>query len=519
MTGADQAGPSRRLHLLVPSLGDVAVSKGGTCMYRGVALAAGAVTPVTCYQTVPPAAGGDSWHPDAPPVCTLPAGALLAALAAALRPGDLVVKFAGAVGMDADWRADAQVARLAAERGCASAYLDPDAPYRLGLLGPAPPLAASLPRYSAVVPIGGGPRAVAEYAALAGDAALAGAGRVQHVSTAVSALPIEPAPDLAAPRDIDLFVPVAAGSAREARIGAALRRWTAGDPGPRRLRLAVAGDWPDRTGDRVASAPLGDPRLLLPTYRRSKYVLNVLRGEFAGYSETAAARVFEAALGGAVLLTERFAGLERVLAPGRECVVLDDLDDAPRVIRELPEAERAGIAARAAPRALRERSAAAAELAGVLAGLPPAEPMPDPAGWERTVLRRHDLWADPGRPRRIGVLPDVSEPFAADLARRLPGARLSRVDTDAAGGAAVDTLAVRSDSKDALDETLRGCRWLPAAVLVEVSSPGSARGIRWLPGRDWLPPGTDRWPWLDAPAGGPATLITERGGSRCFATS
>lgn len=481
MTRSD-GDPPGRVHLLVPSLDDVAVGKGGTCMYRGLALAAAALAPTTCYQTVPAAPGGTGWHPAAPATRRLPVAALLAELAAALRPGDLVVKCTGAAGMDADWRADARVARLAAEHGGRSVYLDPDAPYRLGLLDRHGPLAAALPRYSGALVVGGGPPAVAGYEALAGR------GRVGHVPTAVSALPVEPATDFGAPRDVDVFVPVAAASAREGPVGRALRRWIlAADP----PRVAVAGDWPAGPGPAVLPVPLGDPRTLLPTYRRSRYVLNVLRAELTDYSDVAAARVFEAALSGAVVLTQRFAGLERVLEPGVECVVLEDLDDVVRVVRELPERRRREIAGRAAARVLRDRVTAGQALAAALLATPPAAPVP--ADWERRLLRAHDLWADPSRPIRIGLLPHVSAGFAAELVRRLSAARLTP-------GPEADFVAVGSEHKDALDDRLRGRDRRPRGLLVEVASARSARSVRWIPGRDWLPPGTDGWPWT-TPAG------------------
>jgi hypothetical protein len=476
-----------KVHLLVPSLDNVAVAKGGTCMYRGIALAAEALGPVTCYQSVPAAADGTGWHDHLPPVRTTSAATLLTVLARELRPGDVLMKLTGALGMDDDWRADVRIARLAAERSCISAYLDPDAPYRLGLLGPEHPLATALPRYSGVVSIGGGDRAVAGYEALAG------AGRVRHLSTAVSGLPVEPAPDLNAPRDIDLFIPVAAGSIREGRIVEALHEWSTA---PDRLRIAVAGDWPGLNGSKVEHVPLGDPRTLLPVYRRSRYILNLLRDEFTGYSETAAARIFEAALSGAAVLTERFAGLDRVLTPGRECLVLDHLSDAPTVIRDRPESSRTDQAARAAVRIRRETAVSGRDLAALLNGLPPAAPIPTPVPWERQTLAQYDPWARPFRHRKVGLLPGISAAFTADLAEQLPGAELTPL-AQAEAGLPFDTLVVSSEDKDELDRTLRNGSRIPSAVVVEVTSDRSARSARWIPGRDWVPPGTDRWPWLE----------------------
>jgi hypothetical protein len=189
-----------------------------------------------------------------------------------------------------------------------------------------------------------------------------------------------------------------------------------------------------------------------------------------------------------------------VLKPGRECMVLDDLDDVVRVVRELPERRRREIADRAAARVLRDRAVAGRALAAALVAAAPAPPAP--ADWERRLLREHDLWAEPSRPVRIVLLPHVSAAFAAELARRLPAARLASVDvaTAATGGAGI--VAVGSEHKDALDDRLRGEDRRPRGLVVEVASARSARSVRWIPGRDWLPPGTDGWPWTTP--GGPA---------------
>ncbi|WP_375464122.1 glycosyltransferase [uncultured Methylobacterium sp.] len=133
------------------------------------------------------------------------------------------------------------------------------------------------------------------------------------------------------------------------------------------LRFAVAGpqypreiDWPDNVARIEHVPPAAHPDF----YAASRYTLNVTRADMirAGYSPSV--RLFEAAACGTPILTDRWEGLETVLAPGTEILPVDAADDVLAVLRGQPEAERRRVAAAARARVLAGHTAAhrAAEL-------------------------------------------------------------------------------------------------------------------------------------------------------------
>jgi spore maturation protein CgeB len=146
----------------------------------------------------------------------------------------------------------------------------------------------------------------------------------------------------------------------------ALRTWAHEWPG---LSIAAVGQWPMDAakvpGLRIMR--FRDPLELQALYSGSRFVLNTLRAEFGGYSHTASARPFEAAVAGSCLVTERFPGLEAFLEPGVECVALDDLRELRR-LADLPESDRVAMSARARARVTADCLEAAEELSGFLAG-------------------------------------------------------------------------------------------------------------------------------------------------------
>jgi len=350
---------ARPVHLVVPSVRRFSVAKGGTNHYRALALALRKLGPATCYELDAPATDADAdWA--APGVETLafpsPAG-LYEALRGRASRDALVLKVVGALRLD-DAEADVEVARIASEARAAAVFVDPDAPARLPhLLGGDHYLGDLLPSYDAVVLLAGGARAVHEYSAL-------GRAPVHHVSPALTALALPEAPADAAARDHDVLLTASASSAREAKVVAALESWAA-------LRLALVGSWPDGVAvDGASVHPPTDPLRLQRLARRSRFTINLLRADFSGYADTAAARVFEAAAAGSCLVTEPFPGLPNYLEPETECLVLERLDDVPRLCA-LDEGERSTLAARAQTRVAADACAAAAALTGFLAGVAP----------------------------------------------------------------------------------------------------------------------------------------------------
>lgn len=491
-----QPAGDRPVHLLVPSVRTAAVAKGGTNYYRAVALACRQVGATTCYELATPGADGERespWRPDSVEVLVFdrPA-ALFRALRARQTPGALILKFVGALGIT-DWVADLHVAQIAQASGASCLYLDPDAPSRLPLIvGRRHYLAPTLHAYAGVVLFAGGDRAVREYQSLAPIP-------VCHVSAAVTALPLLEAGRSAGEQpeaEHDVLLPVSAYSHREQHILDALKVWTAREPD---LQVALVGNWPPMVASRnVTLVPFTDPQLLQSLYRRSRFTINPMRSDFAGYSDTAAARVFEAAVAGSCLITGSFPGLANYLEPGLECIATDDL----RALEfgRISEAERSQMAANALRRTVAESTAAAEAFKNFLLAVCPrsdreTRQAAKPAIWQ--LRRAHDVWRRGTQPHRVAVLPNVSEEFCRRLAGALPAIRLVRVQApeDVVEGA-YSCAAVTNTTKEVLDAVLRTTSSRVDAVFVELSAPDSARSLRWVSGRDWLFPGSERCPWV-----------------------
>jgi spore maturation protein CgeB len=82
-------------------------------------------------------------------------------------------------------------------------------------------------------------------------------------------------------------------------------------------------------------------------YNRQRFTLNVTRRDMieAGYSPSV--RLFEAAACGTPIISDAWPGLDTIFAPGREILIADRAQDTLAYLRDLPEDERAAIAARA----------------------------------------------------------------------------------------------------------------------------------------------------------------------------
>jgi spore maturation protein CgeB len=82
-------------------------------------------------------------------------------------------------------------------------------------------------------------------------------------------------------------------------------------------------------------------------YNRQRFTLNVTRRDMieAGYSPSV--RLFEAAACGTPIISDSWPGLDTFFVPDREILVAQDAQDALRFLCELPEVDRARIAAAA----------------------------------------------------------------------------------------------------------------------------------------------------------------------------
>ncbi|MDB4946111.1 MAG: glycosyltransferase [Labilithrix sp.] len=126
-------------------------------------------------------------------------------------------------------------------------------------------------------------------------------------------------------------------------------------------RFAVVGPqypddlrWPTNV-DRTVHLPPAEHRGF---YCAQRYTLNVTRAAMvqAGYSPSV--RLFEAAACGTPIISDRWAGLESVLTPGKEILVADTTSDVLRFVRDLAESERRRIGEAARSRILAEHTSA-----------------------------------------------------------------------------------------------------------------------------------------------------------------
>lgn len=98
-------------------------------------------------------------------------------------------------------------------------------------------------------------------------------------------------------------------------------------------------------------------------YNSQRFTLNVTRADMIAAGWSPSVRLFEAAACGTPILSDRWAGIETLLVPGREIVLVDDTSDVLDALRT-GEDERLRMAERARARILAEHTAAhrAAEL-------------------------------------------------------------------------------------------------------------------------------------------------------------
>ena len=140
------------------------------------------------------------------------------------------------------------------------------------------------------------------------------------------------------------------------------KRWTGG-------RFIVAGPqypehmvWPPNVERTHHVAPGDHARF----YGRQRFTLNLTRARMvqAGYSPSV--RLFEAAACGTPIVSDRWAGLDELLTPGREILIADGPEEVLGMLRDLPEARRREIGEAARERVLRSHTGAhrADELAG-----------------------------------------------------------------------------------------------------------------------------------------------------------
>jgi len=126
-------------------------------------------------------------------------------------------------------------------------------------------------------------------------------------------------------------------------------------------RLVVAGPqypadlrWPANVA-RIEHLPPDEHRAF---YNRQRWTLNVTRADMIAAGWSPSVRLFEAAACGTPIVSDRWAGIESILAPGREIALADGPADVLRLLRDVPERERRAMGERARGRVLAEHTAA-----------------------------------------------------------------------------------------------------------------------------------------------------------------
>jgi spore maturation protein CgeB len=126
-------------------------------------------------------------------------------------------------------------------------------------------------------------------------------------------------------------------------------------------RLVVAGPqyptdvrWPANV-ERIEHLPPDGHRAF---YNRQRWTLNVTRADMIAAGWSPSVRLFEAAACGTPIVSDRWDGIESVLAPGREIALADGPADVLRLLRDVPERERRAMGERARARVLAEHTAA-----------------------------------------------------------------------------------------------------------------------------------------------------------------
>jgi spore maturation protein CgeB len=93
-------------------------------------------------------------------------------------------------------------------------------------------------------------------------------------------------------------------------------------------------------------------------YCAQRYTLNLTRRDMAVAGFSPSVRLFEAAACGTPVISDRWAGIDTFLAPGREILIADTSENVVDAIRDVPDDRRRRIAAAARSRVLASHTAA-----------------------------------------------------------------------------------------------------------------------------------------------------------------
>jgi spore maturation protein CgeB len=92
-------------------------------------------------------------------------------------------------------------------------------------------------------------------------------------------------------------------------------------------------------------------------YNMQRYTLNVTRADMIAAGWSPSVRLFEAAACGTPIISDRWDGIETLLAPGREILLARSAPEVLRILQEIREEDRRAIGSCARLRVLNEHTA------------------------------------------------------------------------------------------------------------------------------------------------------------------
>jgi spore maturation protein CgeB len=93
-----------------------------------------------------------------------------------------------------------------------------------------------------------------------------------------------------------------------------------------------------------------------PFYSQQRFTLNLTRADMRDLGFSPSVRLFEAAACGTPVISDRWPGIETILEPGNEILLVSDTRDVSQILREIPEDRRLTIADNARRRILADHT-------------------------------------------------------------------------------------------------------------------------------------------------------------------
>lgn len=320
------------VHLLSPGVSSARVSGGGTPLFRAIAALLADHRHVLAYER----AGIDTaWHHDHVTVRQWgePQHAVDDILNS-VRPGDIVIKVAGALPGRWDMIADIELAQIRSRSsGMRLVYVDVDGPSRLPILQyTGTYLDTTLPATDAVIVCAGGARAVHAYRMMTNAP-------IVHLTVAIVWYGVPTAPNFANRPRFDVAAVFGGDARRQQRVMDICTAFARAG-----LTVALAGPAVEEMSAGITSVGFIDGPALAEVVAGSRFSLSLLREDVSGFSDIHPCRIVEAGRLRSMIVSDVFPGMARLVAPGRELIPLDlDSDVLARTLRDFDEPTRLAV--------------------------------------------------------------------------------------------------------------------------------------------------------------------------------